>query len=92
MAWDFETDPEFQAHLDWMRELIDTEIIPLEPVMNELSTVERNSIRSLLSERVKERGLWGAMGKKVAFAAAGNSIAIGAGGAGAPPPRRVGGG
>ncbi len=39
-----------------------------------------------------ERGLWGARGEKVAFAAAGNSIAIGAGGVGAPPPRRMGGG
>ena len=29
MAWDFETDPEFQEQLDWIREFIDTQIIPL---------------------------------------------------------------
>ena len=39
-----------------------------------------------------ERGLWGPSGTKAAFAAANNSIAIGAGDVGAPPPRRVGGG
>jgi endonuclease YncB( thermonuclease family) len=38
------------------------------------------------------RGLWGPRAERAAFAAAGNSIAIGAGGGGAPPPRRVGGG
>jgi alkylation response protein AidB-like acyl-CoA dehydrogenase len=60
MAWDFETDPEFQEHLDWMRELIDTEIIPLEPVLPHLTTEESRAIRDLLRERVKARGLWGA--------------------------------
>jgi acyl-CoA dehydrogenase len=29
MAWDFETDPEFDEKLAWMREFIDTEVIPL---------------------------------------------------------------
>lgn len=60
MAWDFETDPDFQDDLDWMRELIDTEIIPLEPVMAELSAGERTHIRDVLRARVKARGLWGA--------------------------------
>ena len=30
MAWDFSTDPEFQAHLDWMRDFVREEIWPLE--------------------------------------------------------------
>ena len=60
MAWDFETDPEFQEHLDWIRELIDTEIIPLEPVMHEMAAEDKALIRDLLRARVKERGLWGA--------------------------------
>ena len=32
MAWDFETEPEFQAKLDWMREFLDREILPLETI------------------------------------------------------------
>ena len=43
-----------------MRELIDTEIIPLEPIMDSLSPTEKDTIRSVLSARVKDRGLWGA--------------------------------
>ena len=30
MAWDFETEPEFEAKLDWMRTFVREEIIPLE--------------------------------------------------------------
>ncbi len=35
MAWDFETDPEFEQQLVWMREFIDREIVPLEPILDE---------------------------------------------------------
>ena len=37
MAWDFETDPEFEEQLQWMREFIDSELIPLEPILRELT-------------------------------------------------------
>lgn len=30
MAWDFSTEPEFEAKLDWMRGFMAEEIIPLE--------------------------------------------------------------
>jgi alkylation response protein AidB-like acyl-CoA dehydrogenase len=60
MAWDFQTDPDFQVHLDWMRNLIDTEIIPLEPVLGSLTREESTAIRDHLRGRVKEQGLWGA--------------------------------
>ena len=40
----------------------------------------------------EERGLWGERSEEVAFAVAANTVAIGAGGVGTPPPRRVGGG
>ena len=30
MAWDFETEPEFQAKLDWMESFVRDEIIPRE--------------------------------------------------------------
>ena len=36
MAWDFSTEPEFQEHLDWMREFVREEIQPLETLINEL--------------------------------------------------------
>ncbi len=60
MAWDFETDPEFQEQLDWMREFIDSEIVPLEPVLDELPPAEWKVVRDHLRQQVKDRGLWGA--------------------------------
>ena len=60
MAWDFETDPEFQEELDWMREFIDAEIIPLEPILEERSRAEIAPVLELLRSKVKARGLWGA--------------------------------
>ena len=30
MAWDFSTEPEFEAKLDWMRSFVREEIMPLE--------------------------------------------------------------
>jgi alkylation response protein AidB-like acyl-CoA dehydrogenase len=60
MAWDFETEPEFQEQLDWMREFIDTEIVPLEPILDELPRDEWDAVRDHLRQKVKDRGLWGA--------------------------------
>ena len=60
MGWDFETEPEFQEQLDWMREFIDSEIVPLEPVLDELPADEWKLVRDHLRQQVKDRGLWGA--------------------------------
>ena len=30
MAWEFQTDPEFEEHLAWMREFVREEVWPLE--------------------------------------------------------------
>ena len=60
MVWDFETEPEFQTQLDWMREFIDTELLPLEPVMAELPEAEWELVKRHLQQQVKDRGLWGA--------------------------------
>ena len=60
MAWDFSTEPEFQAHLDWMREFVRTELWPLETVADDLSYDELDAILEPLQEQVKERGLWAA--------------------------------
>ena len=60
MAWDFSTEPEFQAHLDWMREFVETELWPLETIADDLSYDELDAILGPLQEVVKERGLWAA--------------------------------
>ena len=60
MAWDFETDPEFAEQLAWMRSFIDRELIPLEPVFDELPHDEWVVVRRHLQDQVKARGLWGA--------------------------------
>jgi acyl-CoA dehydrogenase len=58
--WDFETDPEFQTELDWMRDFVDHELIPLEPILGSLPPDEWRLVKSHLQQRVKDRGLWGA--------------------------------
>src|SRR4051794_41105734 len=60
MAWDFSTDPEFQAHLDWMRDLVRNEVWPLETVFDELGEEGFRAAIRPLQEHVKERGLWAA--------------------------------
>ena len=51
MAWDFETDPEFAEKLTWMREFIDTEVIPLEPILSEVPTPEWTAVKRMLQDR-----------------------------------------
>src|SRR5947209_8354615 len=58
MAWDFSTEPEFQAHLDWMAEFVREEIWPLETLDLDIQQIDRAMVP--LQERVKERGLWAA--------------------------------
>jgi acyl-CoA dehydrogenase len=60
MAWDFSTDPAFQAQLDWMREFVRDEIWPLETLVDELEQGDLDAIYAPLQARVKERGLWAA--------------------------------
>ncbi|HUA12637.1 MAG TPA: acyl-CoA dehydrogenase family protein [Solirubrobacteraceae bacterium] len=60
MAWDFATEPEFQAQLDWMAEFVREEIWPLETIFGELDQHALDRFYAPLQERVKERGLWAA--------------------------------
>ncbi len=60
MGWDFSTEPEFQAQLDWMRELVREEIWPLESIAEELGPDGFERALAPLRERVRERGLWAA--------------------------------
>jgi acyl-CoA dehydrogenase len=60
MAWDFSTEPEFQEHLDWMRDVVREEIWPLETLTQELEWDQLIRAVEPVQERVKERGLWAA--------------------------------
>jgi acyl-CoA dehydrogenase len=64
MAWDFQTDPDFQAQLDWMEGFVRDEIFPLETLALEWRTPEgREAFRRItdpLKEEVRQRGLWAA--------------------------------
>src|SRR3954467_13327246 len=43
-----------------MRDFIDTELIPLEPILRDLTPAEWAPVKAHLQEQVKARGLWGA--------------------------------
>ncbi len=58
MAWDFSTEPEFQAQLDWMTAFVRAEIWPLETLDLDRAQVDR--ALAPLQEQVRERGLWAA--------------------------------
>ena len=60
VAWDFSTEPEFQAQLDWMRDFVREEIWPLETVFEELGQDGFMRAIAPLQEQVRERGLWAA--------------------------------
>jgi len=60
MAWDFSTEPEFQAQLDWMRDFVRSEIWPIETVFEELGQDGFMRAMAPLQEQVREHGLWAA--------------------------------
>src|ERR1700745_2989628 len=60
MAWDFSTEPEFAAQLDWMREVVAGGIWPLETLIDELGFDGLKRAIAPLADEVRERGLWAA--------------------------------
>ncbi|MGB1140056.1 MAG: acyl-CoA dehydrogenase family protein [Halioglobus sp.] len=58
MAWDFETDPEFQEKLDWVERFVADELIPLEPVMGDFTEEQWAAVQEPLKQQVKDQGLW----------------------------------
>jgi acyl-CoA dehydrogenase len=58
MAWDFSTEPEFEAKLEWMRTFVRDEIMPLE-VLDLTPALYRKAVAPL-QEQVKAQGLWAA--------------------------------
>ncbi|WP_300541831.1 acyl-CoA dehydrogenase family protein [Maricaulis sp.] len=61
MAWDFETDPEFQEKLDWMDGFVKDKVEPLAHLgfhPADVKNPKRNALIRPLQAQVKERGLW----------------------------------
>src|SRR5215831_17563484 len=62
MAWDFETEPEFQAKLDWADSFVREEVEPLDLVWPGLVfTPPDGTLRKVidpLKQAVREQGLW----------------------------------
>lgn len=59
MAWDFETDPEFQTKLDWIENFMRDEVEPLSHLgMAIYSTLGRKKLIKPLQQKVRDQGLW----------------------------------
>lgn len=59
--WDFETDPEYQAKLDWADQFVREEIEPLRMILDnpfDVNDPYRNALIKPLQAKVKEQGLW----------------------------------
>ena len=60
MAWDFCASPDFQTKLDWIEQFVNDEVLPLEPLLSELTVDELTRLTDPLKRRVREQGLWAA--------------------------------
>lgn len=61
MAWDFETDKDFQLTLDWMDQFVRDEVEPLDHVLGspyDITNPKNCAIVPRLQAQVKKRGLW----------------------------------
>jgi acyl-CoA dehydrogenase len=67
MAWDFTTDPEFAATLDWVEEFVREEIDPLSYVIKDWRDFDdpvRMELIPPLQQIVKDKGLFSAHAPK----------------------------
>jgi len=61
MAWDFETDAEYQEKLDWAADFVRNEVEPLQYVIDhplDMNDPLRNKLIKPLQQKVKDMGLW----------------------------------
>jgi acyl-CoA dehydrogenase len=62
MSWDFETDPDFQAKLDWADTFVTEEVEPLDMLWRglEFTPLEGGRLKAIapLKEEVRRQGLW----------------------------------
>ncbi len=59
--WDFETEPEFQAQLDWIDAFVRAEVEPLDHLLGNQWNIHDPRFQKLarpLQAKVRERGLW----------------------------------
>ena len=62
-VWDFETDPEYQAKLDWVEEFMVDELEPLDLVAldpYDKKNAETMTVLRPLQQQVRDHGLWAA--------------------------------
>ncbi|WP_409330042.1 acyl-CoA dehydrogenase family protein [Trujillonella humicola] len=64
MTWDFSTDPEFQAKLDWVRTFVRDKVEPLDVLFPGCEFLpldeERRAVVDPLKQEVRDQGLWAA--------------------------------
>jgi acyl-CoA dehydrogenase len=60
MAWDFSTEPQFEAELEWMRGFVRERVWPLETLYPELGWEKLRIAAAPLQDEVRARGLWAA--------------------------------
>jgi acyl-CoA dehydrogenase len=61
MSWDFETDPAFQAELDWVDAFVRDEVEPVDFLVHhawDMDDPVRRALIPPLQDKVRERGLW----------------------------------
>ena len=58
VSWDFSPDPVFQSKLEWISSFVNDELIPLEPLAQEVSEERWQHILEPLKDQVREQGLW----------------------------------
>jgi acyl-CoA dehydrogenase len=61
LAWDFETDPEYQRELDWVADFVKTKVAPLDHVLGspfDTKDERRNLLVRPLQAAVRARNLW----------------------------------
>ena len=60
MSWDFSTEPEFQAKLDWMRGFVREQLWSLDSIADELDMAGIDAALQPMKEEVRRQGLWAA--------------------------------
>jgi acyl-CoA dehydrogenase len=60
MAWDFSTEPQFEAKLQWMRRFVRDQVWPLETLYPELGWEKLRIAAAPLQDEVRAQGLWAA--------------------------------
>jgi acyl-CoA dehydrogenase len=60
VSWDFSTEPEFEAKLEWMRGFVRAQVWPLETLYDEIGWDGLKRAARPLQEEVKSQGLWAA--------------------------------